>query len=73
MKQYSKQNLKKFIEPSYVAPGKMCSLVKTHKDNNPVRVITNNPVRVTTNGCRTEVENLSVFIPRCSYLEFFGN
>ena len=30
----------KFIEPPFVAPGKMYGLVKTHKADNPVRAIT---------------------------------
>ena len=46
----------KFIEPSFVAPGKMYCLVKTHKENNPVRVI--------TSGCGIAVENLSIFIEK---------
>ena len=47
----------KFIEPSHVAPGKMCGLIKIHKDNNPVRVI--------TSVCGTAVEYLSIFAERC--------
>ena len=39
----------KFIEPSVVAPWKMHGLIKTHKVDNPVRVI--------TSGCGTGVEN----------------
>ena len=51
----------KFIEPSHVTPGKMYGLVKTHKVNNPVRVI--------TSGCGTAVKNLSVFVEKCLYPE----
>ena len=51
----------KFIEPSHVTPGKMCGLVKTHKVNNLVRVI--------TSDYATAVENLSIFVERCLYPE----
>ena len=51
----------KFIEPSFVAPGKMYCLVKTHKENNPVRVI--------TSGCGIAVENLSIFIEKFLFPE----
>ena len=39
----------------------MYGLVKTHKVNNPVRVI--------TTGCGTAVENLSIFVERYLYAE----
>ena len=39
----------------------MCGLIKMHKDNNPVRVI--------TSGCGTAVEYLSIFTERCLCLE----
>ena len=39
----------------------MYGLVKTHKEGNPVRVI--------TSGCRTAVENLSIFVEKCLYSE----
>ena len=39
----------------------MYGLVKTHKVNNPVRVI--------TTGCGTAVENLSIFVERYLYVE----
>ena len=45
----------KFIEPSFVVPGKMHGLVKTHKSDNPVRVI--------TSGCGTAVEYHSCSTP----------
>ena len=51
----------KFIEPSVVAPGKMYGLIKTHKVDNPVRVI--------TSGCGTAVENLSIFVEKCLFPE----
>ena len=44
----------RFIKPSKSTPGKMYGLVKTHKEGNPVRVI--------TSGCGTAIENLSIFI-----------
>ena len=45
---------KSFIAPSNSTAGKMYGNVKTHKENNPVRVI--------TSGCNTAVENLSIFV-----------
>ena len=51
----------KLIEPSFVAPGKMYGLVKTHKADNPVRVI--------TSGCGIAVENLSIFIEKFLFPE----
>ena len=39
----------------------MYSLIKTHKVGNPVRVI--------TSGCRTAIENLSIFVEKCLYSE----
>ena len=39
----------------------MYGLVKTHKANNPVRII--------TNGCNTAVENLSIFVEKVLYKE----
>ena len=45
---------KSFIAPSNSPAGKMYGNVKTHKENNPVRVI--------TSGCNTAVENLSIFV-----------
>ena len=49
------------MEPSHVPPGKMYGLVKTHKLNNPVKVI--------AGGCGTAVENLPIFVERCLYPE----
>ena len=48
----------KYIEPSFVAPGKMYGLVKTHKEDNPV-----------TSRCGTAVENLSIFVEKCLFPE----
>ena len=47
-------NWKRFITPTNSTPGKMYGLVKTHKVNNPVRVI--------TSGCNTAIESLSIYI-----------
>ena len=47
----------RFIKPSNSTPGKMYGLVKTHKEGNPVRVI--------TSGCGTAIENLSIFVEKC--------
>ena len=55
----------KFVELSDVTPGKIYGLVKTHKVNNPVRVI--------TSGCGMAVEDLSVFVERCLYPEVLKN
>ena len=45
---------KSFINPSSSTAGKTYGNVKTHKENNPVRLI--------TSGCNTAVENLSIFV-----------
>ena len=47
-------NWKRFITPTNSTPGKMYGLVKSHKVNNPVRVI--------TSGCNTATESLSIYI-----------
>ena len=52
---------RRFIKPSNSTPGKMYGLVKTHKEGNPVRVI--------TSGCGTAIENLSIFVEKCLYSE----
>ena len=49
----------KFITPEHSKPGKMYGNVKTHKINNPKRVI--------TSGCSTAVESLSVFVQKELY------
>ena len=51
----------RFIKPSNSTPGKMYGLVKTHKEGNPVRVI--------TSGCGKAIENLSIFVEKCLYFE----
>ena len=47
------ENCKEFIKPGNYKAGKMYVMVKTHKVDNPVRVI--------TSGCNTAAENLSIF------------
>ena len=49
----------KFITPEHSKTGKMYGNVKTHKINNPVRVI--------TSGCSTAVESLSIFVEKELY------
>ena len=39
----------------------MYGMIKTHKENNPARII--------TSGSRTTVENLSIFVKKCLFLE----
>ena len=48
------KNWKRLITPTNSTPGTMYGLVRTHKANNPVRVI--------TSGCNTAIESLSVYI-----------
>ena len=43
-----------YIKFSNTKPGTMYGLVKTHKENNPAKVI--------TSGCGTAVEFLSIFV-----------
>ena len=50
-----------FIKPVDSTPGKMYGLVKTQKNDNPVRVI--------TSGCNTSVENLSIFVESILFKE----
>ena len=52
---------KDFISWDSHSAGKMYGLVKTHKANNPVRII--------TSGCSTAVENLSIFVEKVLYKE----
>ena len=47
-------NWKRFITPANLTPGKMYGLVKPHKVNNLVRVI--------TSGCNTAIESFSIYI-----------
>ena len=47
---------KEFIRPDNCNAGKMYGMVKTHKADNPVRVI--------TSGCNTVVEKLSILVEK---------
>ena len=50
---------KEFIKPGNWNGGKMFGMVKTHKVDNPVRVI--------TSGCKNVVENLSILVKKTLY------
>ena len=50
---------KEFIRPDKCNAGKMYGMVKTHKTDNPVRVI--------TSGCNTAVEKLSILVEKTLY------
>ena len=45
-----------YIRSSHAKPGTMYGLIKTHKVNNPARVI--------TSGCGTAIEFLSIFVKK---------
>ena len=45
-----------YIKFNYCKPGTMYGLIKTHKENNPIRVI--------TNWCSTAIEYLSIFVEK---------
>ena len=50
---------KEFIRPDNCNAGKMYGMVKTHKADNPVRVI--------TSGCNTVVEKVSILVEKSLY------
>ena len=50
---------KEFVRPANFNAGKMYGMVKTHKADNPVRVI--------TSGCNTVVEKLSILVEKILY------
>ena len=50
---------KQFIKPDNCNAGKMYGMVKTHKTDNPVRLI--------TSGCNTAVEKLSILVEKTLY------
>ena len=56
------QDLAEIYRTIISTPGKMYGLVKTHKVNNPVRVI--------TSGGGMTVGILSIFVERCYILKF---
>ena len=49
------------MKSNYFKPGTMYGLIKTHKENNPVRVI--------TSGWSTAIECLSIFVEKYLYKE----
>ena len=49
----------KYIKSNYCKPGTKYELIKTHKENNPVIVI--------TSGCGTAIEYLSIFVEKYLY------
>ena len=50
---------KKFITPNNSSAGKMYGMVKTHKNDNPVHVI--------TSGCNTTIEKMSILVEKTLY------
>ena len=52
-----------YIKSNYCKPGTMYGLIKTNKENNPVRVI--------TSGCGTAIEYLSIFVENYLYKEVY--
>ena len=51
---------KEFIRPDNCNAGKMYGVVKTHKADNPVRVV--------TSGCNTVIEKLSILVEKTNLL-----
>ena len=47
---------KSYIQIECSTSGKMYGLIKTHKNDNPARII--------TSGCNTAVESLSIFVEK---------
>ena len=50
------QKWKSYTQTECSTSGKMYELIKTHKNNNPARVI--------TSGCNTAIESLSIFVEK---------
>ena len=50
---------KSYIQTECSTSGKMYGLIKTHKNNNPARII--------TSGCNTAIESLSIFVEKVLY------
>ena len=50
------QKWKSYIQTECSTSGKMYGLIKTHKNNNPARII--------TSGCNTAIESLSIFVEK---------
>ena len=53
------QKWKSYTQTECSTSGKMYELIKTHKNNNPARVI--------TSGCNTAIESLSIFVEKVLY------
>ena len=53
------QKWKSYIQTECSTSGKMYGLIKTHKNNNPARII--------TSGCNTAIESLSIFVEKILY------
>ena len=49
----------RYIKSNYCKPGTMYELIKMHKENNPLRVI--------TSGCGTATEYSLIFVEKCLY------
>ena len=47
----------RFIEIFHANPCKISGVIKTHKVDNPVRMI--------ASGCGAAIENLSIFVEKC--------
>ena len=50
---------KSYIQTECSTSGKMYGLIKTHKNDNPARII--------TSGCNTAIESLSIFVEKVLY------
>ena len=50
---------KSYIQTKCSTSGKMYGLVKTHKNDNPLRII--------TSGCNTAIQSLSIFVEKVLY------
>ena len=53
------QKWKSCIQTECSTSGKMYGLIKTHKNNNPARII--------TSGCNTAIESLTIFVEKVLY------
>ena len=53
------QKWKSYIQTECSTSGKMYGLIKTHKNNNPARII--------TSGCNTAIESLWIFVEKILY------
>ena len=53
------EKCKSYIQTECSTSGKMYGMIKTHKNNNPARII--------TSGCNTAIESLSIFVEKVLY------